>query len=466
MLACLSALSSLAPRDVTPPFISTPPHPACCATIVIPARDEEERIAATLAALADQRLINGAPLDPRSYDVILLANNCTDGTAATARRIALANPALTLHIVELSLPSHLASAGHARRLALDEACRRLLDNGRPDGVIASLDADTRPAPTWLAAILDAIGGGAEAVGGRVLTDPVERALLPPGARLRHLRDVGHRLLLAEIETLLDPVAHDPWPRHYQHFGASFAVTAAAYRRAGGVPPVPALEDVALYLALRHSGARVRHSPAVRAVTSARPAARSAVGFAQQFAVWSALHEAGTLQLVESAARVEARLRARHRARLLWRQLRDGGRALPGAVAEIAAGLGVPAACLGARLDPALPFGALDAHLERHQLISEAQGRWSQEITAAIRDLRRLRDRLRGASVPPLTPLEEVEPVGVGPLAAEVTQGIAGTIEEFLMHSVAGQGIVGRRLGPVDQQQMAAWGQSGDDLVAG
>ncbi len=232
-------MPSVAPHTplLDAPLVNTPLAPRCATTVIIPACDEAERIAATLAALAAQTDLDGQPLDHGSFEIIVLANNCTDATAGLARRVGQAHPTLALHVVELLLPPELSSAGAARRLLMDEACRRLLGHGRPGGVIASLDADTHPAPTWLAATRHEFARGVDAVGGRITTDPAERAALPTGARLRHLRDVAYRSLLAELETLLDPVAHDPWPRHYQHFGASLAVTADAYRRAGGLPPV-------------------------------------------------------------------------------------------------------------------------------------------------------------------------------------------------------------------------------------
>jgi hypothetical protein len=463
--APLSGPHPVATDDLLP-LVNTPPLPECEATVIIPARDEAERIGATLDALAGQVALDDHPLNPLSYEIIVLANNCDDATAGVSRRFAQEHPALALHVVELLLPPDLASVGTARRLLMDDAARRLLSNHRPSGVIISLDADTRPESTWLAATLGEIARGADAVGGRIVTDPAERATLPPGARLRHLRDVAHRMLLAELEALLDPVAHDPWPRHFQHFGASLAVTASAYRRAGGLPPVRAIEDVAFYLALRRAGGRVRHSPAVRVTTSARPTARSAIGFARQFATWAALHEAGVPQLVESAARVEARLHGRRRARALWRRLQQGHAPTPSKIASIAADLDVPRPWLAGRLDPALPFGALDADLERRQLEHEADARWSQEITAATRELRLLRDRLRRSPRRYSVAREDVEPVVIGALPAEVTQEIAGTIEEFLMHTVPGERVIGRRLGPVDQHQVPARRQPGDDPLAG
>ena len=67
----------------------------------------------------------------RRYEIIVLANNCRDGTARVARRLADAHADLALHVVEIELPPTEAHVGTARRLAMDEACRRLLLVGRP-----------------------------------------------------------------------------------------------------------------------------------------------------------------------------------------------------------------------------------------------------------------------------------------------------------------------------------------------
>ena len=65
-----------------------------------------------------------------------------------ARQLAARIPRLALHVVELDLPPDQAHVGYARRLAMDEACRRLLMVGRPRGVIATTDADTMVTSTW------------------------------------------------------------------------------------------------------------------------------------------------------------------------------------------------------------------------------------------------------------------------------------------------------------------------------
>ena len=55
--------------------IDAPPQAGCVLSVVIPVRDEEASLPATLAALAVQRDTSGAPLDPDCYEVILLVNN-------------------------------------------------------------------------------------------------------------------------------------------------------------------------------------------------------------------------------------------------------------------------------------------------------------------------------------------------------------------------------------------------------
>ena len=72
---------------------------------------------------------------------------------------------------------------------------------------------------------------------------------------------------------------DPWPRHQEESGASIAVCAGAYRRAGGMPPAPLAEDRAFFAALRRIDARIRHAPEVSVVVSGRILGRAAGGMA-------------------------------------------------------------------------------------------------------------------------------------------------------------------------------------------
>lgn len=292
--------------------------PSCRLSVVVPVRDEAETLPETLGALARQIDLRGRQLDPHLFEVIVLANNCADCSAAVARSAPRGDAAPPLHVIEVTLPPGRANVGVARRVAMDAAYARFARSGRLQGVIATTDGDTVAAPTWVAATLHEVADGAEAVGGRIEFGANQLAQLDDGARRFHLLDVGYRLAVAEIEGHLDPLAHDPFPRHHQHFNASFAVTAAAYARAGGVPEVPFLEDLAFYRALLRVDARIRHSPLVRVRTSARRQGRVGRGLSTQLGEWEIMWRRREKYLVESWPELEAKFRTRRLLRGIWR----------------------------------------------------------------------------------------------------------------------------------------------------
>jgi hypothetical protein len=368
--------------------------------VVIPARDEAEVIERTLAALADQRGLDGQPLDPATYEVILLANNCRDETVAVAPRWAARHGSLMLHVVERDLPPEHANVGYARRLAMDEACRRLLAVGRPQGVIASTDADTRVAPRWLAATLQEVERGAEAVGGRILVEPAERQAMAPSVRRRFLRNVGYWALVDEVMARVDPRPADPWPRHEQFFGASLAVTAGAYRRVGGLPARTSGEDAALADALRCADIEIRHSPAVRVHTSARLDGRAPAGLAALLGMWSDLTPDAPFPRVPNVATVVARATGRRALRGLWKQAQDAREVCSAEVARLADHANVAETWLAHAILNADRFGALLSDFEQR-----AAWRRSPElvdIRDAIDGLRCWLEPYRRPGAPPPT----------------------------------------------------------------
>ena len=272
--------------------------------MIVPARDEAEALPALVAALAAQTDLSGAPLGRDVAEVLLFLNNCADGSERVARRLARWTPGVRLHVACGELAGDAAHVGTARAALMDAACARLLAVGRPGGLILSTDADTRPTRRWIAETEREVACGADAVGGRAMLDAAERAALPRHVRAHYLRDLGYRRALERMRSLYAPEPHDPFPRHHQHYGASLAVTAAAYVRAGGMPPARSSEDVALVRALLCTGARVRHSDRVRVVTSARARGRADGGLADAFAAWQASPEPAR---VEPAAAAEQRL---------------------------------------------------------------------------------------------------------------------------------------------------------------
>ncbi len=288
--------------------------------MVVPARDEEDRIARCLEALAAQEGVERP-------GVVLVLDGCADATAEVARASA-ARTGLALEL--LDGPGR--GVGHARRLGMRAAAARLrpaaapghldatalghldaaalghLDDpagrGHPDAaalghlddpaappgarvgdgsaprragpppasVLASTDADSVVAPDWLARTLAHVDAGAQAVGGRIRLDPREAARLPPGVLAAREAEAERRLAAVR--------RHAPEAEHHQFSGASLALTLAAHDAVGGIPAVTALEDEALERALRAAGFRIAYAADVRVTTSARTDGRVPRGLAQ------------------------------------------------------------------------------------------------------------------------------------------------------------------------------------------
>jgi len=313
---------STAAREFSPeaPLIGGRAHERCRAVAILPARNEQDSLAASLDAFACQRDLRGELLDRTTFEVILLLNNCTDASASAARAWKLAHPAVALHIVERSIPPDRAHVGTARRMLMDTAWARLDGRAGSAGIL-STDSDTVVAPHWIAQNLRALDEGADAVGGVIGLKAGELERLPKGARTAYLLDREYQRLFAELEDLLDPLAGDPCPRHLEHFGASLACTPAVYKRAGGLPAVNPLEDMAFVDALFRIDARLRHDPAVQVFTSARLEGRAAVGLSWQLRTWQKESEAGNPHLVPSCAWLEHRFRSLR----LLRELHHAGR---------------------------------------------------------------------------------------------------------------------------------------------
>ena len=236
--------------------------------VAIPVRDEAERIAACLTALAAQ-----SPAPPGR--VVLLINNSTDGTAPIARTVA-ARLGLALDAVEVMLPPERANAGAARCLAMARAAELV----GPRGVLLTTDADTRAPPDWLATNLRALAAGADAVAGRAVIDADEALLIPAALHAADARECAYAAVIDEIASLLDPDPFDPWPRHDEASGASIAVRVSTYRAVGGMPEVPLGEDRLFVRSLVEHDFHVRHDPAVWVTVSGRTEGRAKGGMAE------------------------------------------------------------------------------------------------------------------------------------------------------------------------------------------
>jgi glucosyl-3-phosphoglycerate synthase len=235
--------------------------------VVIPAQDEEDRITGCLLALARQTVGTSA------FSVILVADACTDATAAVARESAAD---LGLALTVLDGPGQ--GTGPARRLGMEAAAVRLEQLGLGDGLIASTDADSEPAEDWLERQLAAIGAGARVIAGLIELHPHERVSLPAAVLARRRDDAGRRM--AEV------LAADPTAAHHHFAGASLGITAATYRAVGGLDPTASLEDEVFGHKLAAHGIPVLRSSDVVVRTAARTDGRARRGLSVDLAVAS------------------------------------------------------------------------------------------------------------------------------------------------------------------------------------
>lgn len=239
--------------------------------VAIPVRNEAERIGACLEALSAQQGIGASGLG-----VMLFLNNCTDETASVIDAL---RPSLRIQVRMIERAFEGANAGWARREAMEAAAGWLDESGAVDGLILTTDADSRVPADWVAGNLAAIAAGVEAVAGRITLDEADAARLPAALHARGALEGRYEARLIELEAMIDPVPHDPWPRHWTTSGATLAVRLSTYRRVGGMPPLAVGEDRAFVSSLLSSDARVRHDPNILVVTSGRLDGRAPGGAA-------------------------------------------------------------------------------------------------------------------------------------------------------------------------------------------
>lgn len=297
-------------------FSGYPVDEALRLSVILPVRNEEDNLIKALDALRIQTNNQGKRISSRCYEVLLLANNCTDNSVALARAYQRKHPAFSLHIEDISLAADVAHIGTVRRLLMDAAYNRLTSLCTDSGIIASTDSDSQVDSQWIFNTINEIENGNDVVGGRILTRPEKSSF-----RLYYLRDITYKHLVSKVEDLLDPVKNDRWPRHFQCFGASFAVTCRIYDLAGRLPVIPFLEDMAFHKSLIRVDARIRMSPLVKVFTSSRTEGRVDFGLSIQLKQWGEMNECSHPLMVESAGSLIVKLRARRLLREFWSTLR-------------------------------------------------------------------------------------------------------------------------------------------------
>ncbi|MGJ6965460.1 glycosyltransferase [Streptosporangium sp. G11] len=182
--------------------------------VIVPAYNEAPGIEATLRALAEQ--------DDQDFTLLVVDNASTDGTAEVVRR----------HGVQVVVETRKGTGA-----ASDTGMRHAIARGATH--LARTDADCLPRPDWVRNIRRAFGDGLEMVGGqlRPRTDEFRLKLWE-----RHL--IPFVVEVAATFGRFRPGNRDPRFRgpYVMMPGATLAITADLYERAGGFPRT-AIEEV-------------------------------------------------------------------------------------------------------------------------------------------------------------------------------------------------------------------------------
>lgn len=215
--------------------------------VVLPAHDEEDRIAACLDALLAARARLAADRPGVAVSVTVVLDGCSDGTATVVERFP----------VDVVATAHVG-VGRARTIGATHALRAHPADPTARW-LAHTDADSRVPEGWLVQQADALRSGAHLLVGAVVPDPGD---LDPVVLARWTR------------------AHPPGATLGHVHGANLGVLAAAYVALGGFDPVPEHEDVRLVERARAMGFRVDATVELPVVTSGRFAGRTPGGYAE------------------------------------------------------------------------------------------------------------------------------------------------------------------------------------------
>ncbi len=232
--------------------------PVRVVAVVVPAHDEQDLIGACVTGI--RRAVAHPALSGIRVRLVLVLDDCRDATGLRAA-VALGAPGRALDATMVSIS--VQNVGRARAVGVEQACA-ISGAVDPEEVwLATTDADSVVPADWLAHHLDLRRRGADACAGTVVVDSwrehavsTERAFdaqYRPGGRL----GFGH------------PHVH----------GTNLGVSLAAYRQAGGFPPLATGEDHALWRALVDAGRCLVATPEAPVTTSGRRRGRSPAGFA-------------------------------------------------------------------------------------------------------------------------------------------------------------------------------------------
>jgi glycosyltransferase involved in cell wall biosynthesis len=212
--------------------------------VVVPARDEHERLTNCLLSLDIAAQHARLPVE-----IVVVLDSCTDASETVAGEAA-ASLGSRLHVISIEAQN----VGIARRTGV----QRLLTILGPDADwVSTTDADSTVPPDWFVRQLAHRAVGASMVVGTVQVDDWHdrHALRAPWTR-----------------------AYDA-PGHRHVHGANLSFSARGYLRVGGFAAAQTDEDVTLVKAFRSAGEAVVWATDLPVTTSARRDGRAPRGFA-------------------------------------------------------------------------------------------------------------------------------------------------------------------------------------------
>lgn len=213
--------------------------------VAIPARDEQERIAACLEAVRVAMDVLTRHRPTCSVAVVVAADDCHDNTAELAA-------GLGAHVVPLS--AHCV--GQARDAAIAQGLA-LLGRDPVRMWVANTDADTLVPPAWLCVQAKLAAHGCDVMAGTVQPNDERGHHTRAAWHAQHRLEEGHR---------------------YVH-GANLGLRASAWQQLGGFGSLAVHEDASLVQRARDSNLTIVATDSIRATTSARRANRVPGGFA-------------------------------------------------------------------------------------------------------------------------------------------------------------------------------------------
>jgi len=214
--------------------------------VVVPAHDEQDLLPGCLAALH-----HAAASTPVPVEVIVVADSCTDDTAAAARRAGA-------EVVEVT---H-RRVGCARAAGMTHALR----HGTAGLWLATTDADSVVGPGWLEWHREHAAAGTEVLAGTVAV--ADWAAWPDPVRAEY--DLRYQAAMTATG-------------HRHVHGANLGCAAPVYAALGGFADLEHDEDRDLVARAHVAGHHVTYDRGSPVVTSARRSARAPHGFAAYLA---------------------------------------------------------------------------------------------------------------------------------------------------------------------------------------